>query len=121
MLILLLFSVMHDVKGGTRCQYLVLETEEGVATLSLESLTLTISNGEITAVNNTETRHFTLSAIKKFYFSENDATGVQSVLTEQECESEKELFDMQGRKLSHLSKGVNLVRINGKVQKIIIR
>ncbi len=71
--------------------YLTFETADGTRTsVSVSSLTLSISDGKLTAGDKT----FTLTDLTKMYFSTTDVTSIEKVM--ETVEGEVEVFNLRG-------------------------
>ncbi len=117
---LLCMSLHVNTANGQR-QYLIFETSESRTALALESLKLTISDGVLTATNSDDSRTFLLKDLTRMYFSESDATRITSPQISTKHTSDRVLFDMQGHRIMHPSKGIYILKDNGKTQKVIVK
>ncbi len=111
--------------------YLAFETTSGtVQTVSVESLSITISDGNLVVTNGSGTVTFTLSDLSKMYFSdeEQEASGIQEVET---TSGKVQIFSLTGLAMgtfeslsqarASLRNGVYVVKSNDKSYKINIK
>ncbi len=110
--------------------YLVFQTSSGATkAISVESLTLTVSNGELIATNSAGTQTFTLSELSTMSFSE-----VATAVTEIEASTDSEaveIFSIAGVALGSydnlksaeqaLPAGIYIVKSNQKTSKIALK
>lgn len=103
--------------------YLTFEMTDGAkASVSVESLTLSINGNTLTAGSQT----FTLANLSRMYFSATDetTTGIEEIESEKlSIDGSTEIFDLKGRKISktEMKKGVYIVKTQNKTYKIIVR
>ncbi len=98
-------------------------TDGSVKTVSVESLTLTVEDGQLVATNAAGTQRFTLTELIKMYFT-SESTKIESIeISNEEGESVKEIFDMSGRAIAakSLTKGIYVVKYQGKTRKIVVK
>lgn len=110
--------------------YLTFQRTDGSEqSVAVESLTLTMADGKLIAVNGNGTQTFTLSELGKMFFSETE-TGIETIELDNSDASDKIVFDLQGRLVSvpsvspnHmvLSKGIYVVKQNGVTRKIAVK
>jgi len=124
----LLFFILMCCFGtvqATTYNYLTFVTTDGTATsLSASGLSLTYSNGVLTASDGTT---FTVSELAKMYFSET--SGVKEVTTEQD--GQMQLFTTSGAYIGTFSSkdealngqrpGIYLLKGNGKTIKVAVK
>lgn len=101
--------------------YLTFETTDGMKiSVSVESLTLSISNNTLTAGSKT----FTLSNLSKMFFSETDetATDIREV-TSAALDDAIDIYDLQGQKVpkDKMRKGVYIVETKDRTYKIVVK
>ena len=100
--------------------YLTFETTEGAkVSVSSSSLTLTISGTTLTAGS----RSFTLSNLKKMYFSSTDeTTGIQTPAIEDWNEA-VDIYDLQGHKVAknQTRKGAYIIKTKKGTYKIVVK
>ena len=91
--------------------YMVFETTDGSATLvDAESLTLTVSNGQLLATNGSGTKTFTLTQLSKMYFSKT-ATAISELHTANaDTENEVEVLTPAGVSLGTFDDAVTAMR-----------
>ncbi len=104
--------------------YLAFQTADGsVKTVSVESLSISFSDGKLVVTNGDGTSTFTLTDLTKMYFStENTSTGIEK--TEgQETEQVSEVYDLQGRKIpvSDMRHGIYLIKTKKGTQKVYVK
>lgn len=102
--------------------YLTFELTDGAkASVSVESLSLSVSGKTLIASSQT----FTLANLSKMYFSATDetTTGIDTVESDVLTDGATEIFDMKGRKVSKadMKKGVYIVKTKSRTYKIIVR
>lgn len=97
----LLFSLLFIAASLTAnaydYPYLAFEKSDGtVTTVAVESLTMTVSGGQLVATNGDGSLSFTLSELSKMYFS-STPTGISDVAAA--GEEEVEVFSVSGMSL----------------------
>lgn len=96
--------------------YLTFENIDGSATsVSVESLTITVSDGKLVAGDKT----FTLASLSKMYFS-TEATGIENV-SDVSQEGKAQYYDLQGRMVENPAHGVFIKKVNGKTTKVVLK
>ncbi len=100
--------------------YLTFETTDGAKTsVTVSSLTLTISGTTLTAGSQS----FTLSNLKKMYFSTSDetTTGIQPLLDTTNDVSA--IYDLKGNKVekSQMKKGAYIVKTKQGTHKLVVK
>ncbi len=120
---ILLFMVLIGaltMQAGDTYPYLTFETTDGAkASVGTSSLTLSIVGTTLTAGD----RQFTLSNLKKMYFSTADETtsGLNSIDNGQG--NFTDIYDLRGHKVSkkQMRKGIYLVKTKDNTYKIVVR
>ena len=99
--------------------YLTFQTQDGTLTsVATSSLTLAIESGQL-VVNDGE-KTFTLTDLKKMYFSTDDATAIESLTDKKQTTAESGLwFTIDGRMLSGKPSQKGIYINNGR--KVIIK
>lgn len=106
--------------------YLTFETTDGNKTsVSVNSLTLTVKNGKLTAGDKT----FNLSELSKMYFSTTETTSIEKVIDT--IEGAVEVFNLHGisfgkfnsmrEATSSLKTGVYVIKSKNKTIKVAIK
>jgi len=127
LLTVLIGTLMAQARDYT---YLTFELTDGVkASVSVESLTLTISGNTLTVGS----QQFTLSNLSKMYFSTTDetTTGINEIYDLQIDNlllESTEIYDLQGHKIDNrklsdrqLPHGVYIVKTKSKTYKMIVK
>ena len=122
--IVLLFMALVGaltVQADDAYAYLTFETTDGAkASVSVESLTLTISGNTLTADSQT----FILSNLSRMYFSKTDETisGIEEI-TSATLDEATAIYDLQGHKVSkeQMKKGIYVVKTKNKTYKMIVK
>jgi hypothetical protein len=133
---ILLFMVLIGaltMQAGDTYPYLTFETTDGAkASVSTSSLTLSIIGTTLTAGD----RQFTLSNLKKMYFSTADETTSEpnsidngQFFDERSGKAERttgnftDIYDLQGHKVSkkQMRKGIYFVKTKDNTYKIVVR
>lgn len=101
--------------------YLTFELTDGTkASVSVQSLALTISGTTLTAGSQT----FNLSNLSKMYFSASDegTTGIEEI-SSATIDEAAEVYDLQGHQVSKelMGKGVYIVKTKSRTYKIVVR
>lgn len=111
--------------------YLAFLNSEGTATfLSVESLSITITDGKLVATNADGSQTFTLSELSKMFFTQTkDLTGVNDINTS--SNEEVEVFTTGGMKLgkfeniksakASLKPGLYVIKSSQKTYKIAVK
>lgn len=100
--------------------YLTFETTEGmVVSVPVSSLTITISSTTLTAGEQT----FTLSNLRKMYFSVSDETTDIRRVTATDWEDAIDIYDLNGRKVTRtqVQEGVYIVKSKSGTYKLLVK
>ena len=111
--------------------YLVFQQSDGtVQSVAVESLVLTIDNGQLVATNASGTQSFTLSQLSQMYFATN-VTAIGEVETATITDQPVEVFTLAGTAVGKfenisqakaaLSKGIYVVKSESQTLKIAVR
>ncbi len=105
--------------------YLVFTLSDGTTkSISSSSLNITFSDGNMTATSGSSTVTIALTSLTKMEFSNNGETGIETIKTNFTLDDATEIYDMNGRRIpsgSALSRGVYIIKSNGKTQKIAVQ
>ena len=110
---------------GSNFTYLTFEMTDGAkVSVPVSSLTITISGTTLTAGS----KEFTLSNLKKMYFSNTDQTTGIEEITNDALDEATEIYDLNGRKMGNgewldgkLPKGVYIVKTKNKTFKMLVK
>lgn len=139
-LLLTIFMAMGAVSASAQSyNFLTLQQTNGdEQSLSISGLKITFSDGNLVATNGTETATIPLESMQKMYFAAQ-ATGIAQatdnvtvsakivggkLLVSAPAGSQVQVYSVDGRQLSTeatFTKGVYVVRIDGKSLKILAR
>jgi len=103
--------------------YLAFQHTDGtIKTLSVESLTITVSNGQLVATNGDGSTTFTLSDLSKMYFSTEGTTGINTIENSSSA-GETEIYDLQGRKVSRseMKTGIYVIKTKNGTRKVNVK
>ena len=125
-LLLLIAMIVTAVAYADDYPYLTFETADGTKTsVSVSSLTLSISDGKLTAGDKT----FNLTDLSKMYFSTTDVTGIEKVI--ETVEGEVEVFNLRGISMgkfesmrsaaSALKTGIYVIKSKSKTLKVSVK
>lgn len=127
-LIAALLIGFHANAASYEFPYLTFVTNSGETTLSVEALTISISESNLIVTNESGTQTFALQDLTKMYFS-SSITGVNSVITQED--GEVEVFALNGVSMGKyantntaieaLKSGVYVLKANGKTIKIAVK
>ena len=101
--------------------YLVFEVGDDKTAVSLDSLTLTITDGLLTATNVQGVESFVLSTLSRMYFSVKDATRIMTPQVSDNEMTPPVYYDLQGRKIAIPIKGVYIMKKGSNTRKVIVR
>lgn len=110
--------------------YLTFQNQDGSEqSVAVESLVLTVADGQLTLTNAENTLSLTLSDLAKMYFAENP-TGIEEV-TAAGTKGAVDVYTLSGVRVGHfastaeaktaLGNGVYVVKSNSETQKIAIQ
>ena len=125
-IILILIIVMGTLTAqASDFTYLTFETTDGAkVSVPVSSLTITISGNTLTAGS----QEFTLSNLKKMYFSNTDQTTGIEEMANATLDEATEIYDLNGRKMGNgewsngkLPKGVYIVKTKNKTYKMLVK
>lgn len=103
--------------------YLTFQDSDGaLQSVSVESLSLTVSGGQLLVTNTATSKTYTLAQLCKMYFSTEDVTGIISV-ENTTANDGAQLYDLQGRRVQNadLKAGVYIIKTNKGTRKVNIR
>ena len=94
-------------------------TDGGKVSVSVESLTIKISGTTLTAGEQS----FTLSNLKKMYFSNSDETTGIETLSVSDWNEITDIYDLNGRKVSkdQMQRGVYVIKTKSGTHKIAVK
>lgn len=109
--------------------YLLFKTADGtIHAMSVESLTMEISGGQLVVTNSEETQTFTLSDLDKMFFYEN-TTGIDEIFSTES--GEVSVFTIMGiyvgkypdanEALKTLDKGLYILKSKSNTVKIVVQ
>ena len=109
--------------------YLIFQTTDGtVRAMAVESMTISISGGNLVATNSEETQTYALADLSKMFFSES-TTGIEEMFSPDG--GEVDVFAVTGAHLgryanaqeatAHLKSGMYLLRSKSTTIKIVVR
>jgi len=102
--------------------YLAFQASDGtVTTVSVESLTMTVSNGQLVAVNSNGTQTYTLSDLSAMYFTTEVSDGVNDIKVE--ISDDDEVYDLQGRKMTRdqMRHGIYVIKTQSGTRKVTVK
>lgn len=125
-LLLLITMIATTAVFADDYPYLTFETADGSKTsVSVNSLTLTVKDGKLTAGDKT----FSLSELSKMYFSMEEATGIENVVSS--IEGTVEVFNLRGISMgkynsmneaaASLKTGVYVIKSKSKTIKVSVK
>lgn len=95
--LLCVLGVMTASSAEYEYPYMVMQATDGTAeSIAAESLVITVSGGQLVAVNNSGTQRFTLSELEKMYFSTSETSIVMLCSSEEDAGSEVEVVSVTG-------------------------
>ncbi|MGN1263550.1 MAG: hypothetical protein ACI4TW_05890 [Prevotella sp.] len=110
--------------------YLTFQKDDGTTvSMGVESLTLTIADGQLVAQNVDSYTTFTLTELSRMFFS-NDPSGISDIANDAKSAA-VEVFTTAGTRVGrfpnmakakeNLSRGIYVIRTNGNALKTVIR
>ena len=105
--------------------YLVFQNTEGTTTvIAVESLSITISDGQLVATNADGTQSFALTDLSKMYFSATDETaeGIEGV-NAATLDEVTDIYDLQGRKVAdkQMNSGIYVMKTKKGIFKVSVK
>lgn len=103
--------------------YLAFQTSDGtVTTVAVASLSLTISDGQLIAVNGDGTQTFTLAELTKMYFTTEGTSGIDEADVA-DTEAWEAVYDLQGRRVAReqMRRGVYVVKSKKGTFKVSVK
>lgn len=103
--------------------YLAFETTNGtVQTVSVTSLTIKISDGNLVATNGEGTQTFSLKDLSMMYFSSEGTTAIKGVETAVSLD-DADIYDLQGHQVTkdQMRRGVYIVKSKERTYKMIVK
>lgn len=111
--------------------YLSFETQDGTTrSVSVESLTMTFSDGKLLASNGTDSYEIDVASLSRMYFSASNVTAI-SDLERSDTHGQMDVYTLSGVKVGSFDNdaalrngvgaGVYIVKSNGKTFKVALR
>ncbi len=100
------------------------QSDGSTKSISASDLSITFSDGNMIATSGSSTVTIALTSLTKMEFSNSGETGIESIKTNFTIDDATEIYDMNGRRIpsgSALSRGVYIIKSNGKTQKIVVK
>ncbi len=124
-IILALLAIFTLGTQAADYNYLVFTQSDGsTKSISASDLNITFSDGNMIATSGSSTVTIALTSLTKMEFSNSGETGIESIKTNFTIDDATEIHDMNGRRIpsgSALSRGVYIIKSNGKTQKIAVK
>ncbi len=131
LLILALAGLPFAGAGADTYPYLSFETQDGtVRSVSVNSLTVTFSNGKLLADNGTDSYEIDAASLSRMYFSADNLTAISDVKGTDSL-GKLEVYTLSGVRLGSfdsadalrngVSAGVYIVKSNGKTLKVAVK
>lgn len=131
---LLIFSLAclpFAVANADTYPYLSFETQDGTTrSVSVESLTITFSDGKLLAVSGTDSYEIDVASLSRMYFSSANLTAINDVKSDVTAGT-MEVYSLSGVKIgtfdstealhNGVSAGVYIVKSNGKTLKVAVK
>lgn len=125
-LILTMLMLLAIGSSAEDYNYLVFTQGDGTTkSIAAGNVTIAFADGSLTATSGSETVTIPLASLTKMAFSNDGATGI--VLTTADGKltaDDAEVYDLNGRRLpssATLSRGIYILKSNGKTSKIQVR
>jgi len=103
--------------------YLAFQTSDGtVSTVSVESLSITFSDGQLVATSSDGSQTFTISDLTKMYFSTEGTTAIEDIATEK-ADGIGDIYDLTGRKVDtkEMKRGIYIIKTSNGTRKVTIK
>ncbi len=103
--------------------YLAFQTSDGtVSTVSVESLSITFSDGQLVATSSDGSQTFTISDLTKMYFSTEGTTAIKNIETEK-ADGIGDIYDLTGRKVDtkEMKRGIYIIKTSNGTRKVTIK
>ncbi len=121
------FAMVHAEESYP---YLTFQKTDGtLVSVGVESLEITLQNGQLAYTNSTGTGTLTLTDLTSMYFTSDDATGIASLVADS-TDGKVEAFSLQGTSYGTFDSmktmkesvptGMYIVKTNGKTLKIAV-
>ena len=123
--ILTILTAITTTLKAADYQYLMFTLTDGTTqSITATGLTLTFSDGNLTAKSGTTTLTLALTDLTKMEFSDNGSTGISTLKADVTLDEKTEVYDLNGRRLpnsSQLQRGVYIIKSNGKTTKVQVK
>ena len=125
-MILTMLALLTLGSSAEDYNYLVFTQSDGTTkSIAAGNVTIAFADGNLTATSGSETVTIPLASLTKMAFSNDGTTGI--VLTTADGKltaDDAEVYDLNGRRLpssTSLSRGIYILKSNGKTSKIQVR
>ena len=105
--------------------YLVFTLTDGTTkSITASNLNITFADGKLEAISGNDGVSIDLSVLAKMEFSNDNTTGIDSIENGTLKIENAEVYDMNGRRMpsnTTLSRGIYIIKSNGKTTKVTIK
>ena len=125
---LLILTMLAALTLGARAaeyNYLVFTLNDGTTqSVSASNLNITFADGKLKATSGSNTVTIALSDLTKMEFSNEGTTDISIVSCDFNATDDTEVYDLNGRRLpskATLSRGIYIIKSNGKTTKVQVK
>lgn len=125
---LFILTMLAALTLGARAaeyNYLVFTLNDGTTqSVSASNLNITFADGKLKATSGNNTVTIDLTSLAKMEFSNEGTTGISTVSCDFVITDDTEIYDLNGRHLpsnATLSRGIYIIKSNGKTTKVNIK
>ncbi len=123
-ILMTLFTALSLGSHAADYNYLVFTLSDGsTQSISASDLSITFSDDNLVATSGSSKVTIALTSLTKMEFS-NSSTAVEAIEADVALDETTEIYDMNGRRMtngSSLTRGIYIIKSNGKTKKITIK
>ena len=125
---LLILTLLAALTLGTKAanyNYLVFTLTDGTTkSITANNLNITFADGKLEATSGNDGISIDLNVLAKMEFSNDNTTGIDTIEANVTLDEATEIYDMNGRRMpssTTLSRGIYIIKSNGKTTKITVK
>ena len=125
---LLILTLLAALTLGTKAanyNYLVFTLTDGTTkSITANNLNITFADGKLEATSGNDGISIDLNVLAKMEFSNDNTTGIDTIEANVTLDEATEIYDMNGRRMpsnTTLSRGIYIIKSNGKTTKVTVK
>lgn len=122
--LVLLASMAKGLRAADYSHLVFTMTDGSTQSITVSGLSLTFTDGTLTATSGTNTLSIPLTSLTKMEFSDDGATAISTIEADVTLDENTEVYDLNGRRLpnsTQLARGIYIIKSNGKTTKVQVK